>query len=505
MSRWMVSGRLVRRSKAAELFASFFALLLIAFFAAVAAAWANESGALSDASTRVGSPAMQVSLLYPSDGILVPGQQQVVRLGVTVAPSSGISPRSYKLLLKMRGPKGRTVIYRYFSLAGSDSVVTLNVRQLLPATYNLMAKSAPGGNPMTVLAQFQIDKKAGPVPTPTATESATATPTATPRPTPTSSRTATVTATSTRTSTAAPTATPTRTATATASATHTATSAATSTATVTITPTAAATPTATSTTTATVAATTAPTGTATATATVTATAIKTATATVTSTQTLAPTATATAAALAVVKVTPCTTSAANQNLNCLVTYTAGDALVLNVSLGTGSITNFTPQSVSDGVNTWVADNIAASGGACQIDNNNGNSTCFYHTNGIAGTSATLTVVRPSGAAVGYAAAYIYEVSGGPLTEAVGAGQGYSTNAFSRTVDTPSASVSSGSADIAFGSAAGYFAPATSISSGPINGYTGQALLNAGATAGSNTNLLSGYLIQSGLPSTETER
>ena len=446
---------------------------------------------------------MQVSLLYPSDGILVPGQQQVVRLGVTVAPSSGISPRSYKLLLKMRGPKGRTVIYRYFSLAGSDSVVTLNVRQLLPATYNLMAKSAPGGNPMTVLAQFQIDKKAGPVPTPTATASATATPTATPRPTPTSTATATVTATSTRTSTAAPTATPTRTATATASATHTATSAATSTATVTITPTATATPTATSTATATVAATTTPTGTATATATVTATAIKTATATVTSTQTLAPTATATAAALAVVKVTPCTTSAANQNLNCLVTYTAGDALVLNVSLGTGSITNFTPQSVSDGVNTWVADNIAASGGACQIDNNNGNSTCFYHTNGIAGTSATLTVVRPSGAAVGYAAAYIYEVSGGPLTEAVGAGQGYSTNAFSRTVDTPSASVSSGSADIAFGSAAGYFAPATSISSGPINGYTGQALLNAGATAGSNTNLLSGYLIQSGLPSTET--
>ena len=99
--------------------------------------------------------------------------------------------------------------------------------------------------------------------------------------------------------------------------------------------------------------------------------------------------------------------------------------------------------MSDGVNTWIADNVAGSGGPCQIDNNNGNSTCFYHANSIAGTSATLTVVRPTGDAVGYAAAYIYEVSGGPLTEEVGAGQGYSTNAFSQTVDTPSASVASG--------------------------------------------------------------
>ena len=201
-----------------------------------------------------------------------------------------------------------------------------------------------------------------------------------------------------------------------------------------------------------------------------------------------------------VKTTACTTSTANTNLSCPVTYTAGNALVLNVSLGTGSTTSFTPQSVGDGVNNWIADNLAGSGGACQIDNNNGNSTCFYHANGIVGTSGTITVVRPSGGSFGYAAAYVYEVSGGPLNEDQGASRGYSANPFSGTVDTPSFGMSSGSTKIVFGSAAAYFGSAAAMSSGPMNGYTGQALLNAGGTASFNTSLLSGYLIP-GSPST----
>ncbi len=273
------------------------------------------------------------------------------------------------------------------------------------------------------------------------------------------------------------------------------------TATVTITPTATATPTATSTATATVTATTTPTGTATATATVTATATMTATATVTSTQTSAPTATPTAAAFSVVKVTSCSTSTGGTDLKCPITYTAGNSLVLNVSLGTGSTTYYAPQSVSDGVNTWVADNVA--GSACQTDNNNGNSTCFYHTNGIAGTSATVTVARPVNAPFGYLAAYIYEVSGGALSEDGGSAQGYSTNPFAATVNTPSFGTSSEPNDIVFGSAAAYFGAAPNLMNGPINGYAGQPLLNAGGTATFNTTLLSGYATPGGSSSTWT--
>jgi len=175
--------------------------------------------------------------------------------------------------------------------------------------------------------------------------------------------------------------------------------------------------------------------------------------------------------------------------------------VLNVSLGTGSLTSYTPQSVGDGVNTWVADSLT--GGACQIDNNNGNSTCFYHASSVAGTSATISVVRPASAPFGYLAAYVYEISGGTLTEDAGSSQGYSTNPYSARVNTPTFGTSAGSTDIVFGSAAAYFGAAATLSSGPMNGYTGQALLNAGGTAAFNTSLLSGYLMAGSLPSTWT--
>jgi hypothetical protein len=175
--------------------------------------------------------------------------------------------------------------------------------------------------------------------------------------------------------------------------------------------------------------------------------------------------------------------------------------VLSVGLGTGSLNYIAPQSVSDGVNTWVADDLA--GNTCQTDNNNGNSTCFYHSNGIAGTSATITVAPPVNAPFGYIAAYIYEVSGGALSEDAGSSQGYSTNPYSSTVNTPSFLMPSGSAYIVFGSAAAYFGSSPTLMTGPMNGYSGQPLLNAGGTTSMNTSLLSGYLMPGSSSSTWT--
>ena len=206
----------------------------------------------------------------------------------------------------------------------------------------------------------------------------------------------------------------------------------------------------------------------------------------------------------VVNVTPCVTTTAGTDLSCPVTYTAGNSLVLNLTLDTGSLTFETPQSVSDGVNDWVADTLSG-GVTCQSDNNSGGSDCYYHANSIAGTSATVTVALPTGSPVGYVAAYIYEISGGPLTEDVAASQGYPDNPYSETVDTPLSGTLAGSTDIVFGSAAADWPDGTqpTLGSGPTNGYTGEPFLNAGGQAAFSTNLLSAYLIPGSSSSTST--
>src|SRR5580692_5716946 len=96
------------------------------------------------------------------------------------------------------------------------------------------------------------------------------------------------------------------------------------------------------------------------------------------------------ATFSLVNITACVTTIAGTDLVCPVTYTAGNSLVLNVTLDTGSLDFETPQSVSDGVNSWIADTLSG-GVTCQSDNNSGGSDCYYHANGITGTSANITV------------------------------------------------------------------------------------------------------------------
>jgi hypothetical protein len=241
----------VRVLKAVKLFASFIALLLIAVFGTVAVASASESfagqpAASSAASENAALPRFQVSVLYPIGGVLVPGQQQLVKLGVTVTPSLGTSLRSYKLLLKMCRPGGPSLIFRYVAVAKSYFVETLNVSRLAPADYDLVTKLQYDGSLVSGSHHYRIHKK-GEVPTPTLTathtptatltSTATWTATATPSKTATPSSTPTSAATSTRTSTLA--------ATATATASHTSTAIVTSTGTSTPSRTSTVTPTAT--------------------------------------------------------------------------------------------------------------------------------------------------------------------------------------------------------------------------------------------------------------------
>ena len=278
----------MRGSKVAGWWVSFFTSVLMAVvFAAVVVSLAGESFAgepevSSDAKVKKGGTSgLQVSLLYPANGVLQSNQSQMVQVGVTVTPKPGTSLGSYRLQMKMRAPSGHVAFSQQFRVNNAYSVLTLNASKLAPAQYSLTTKLVRKGTNLNA-SQTIIDKKNGPIPTPSTTATARATSTSTATATATRTATATATATNTRaaTRTATPTAAATRTVTPTATATATGAQSATATRTATATSTAtghptsttAATPTATATVTATRTANATPTATRTATATSTATA-----------------------------------------------------------------------------------------------------------------------------------------------------------------------------------------------------------------------------------------
>ena len=234
----------MRESKEGNLFASFLVIVLTAAFAiggtpSASAASAQLPPSSSDGEHAKRIPAtLQVSVLYPSNGILSPGLPQSVQVGITVQPSPGTPLNVCQLRLKMRKQNGGTVLSHSFHPTQPSSVMTLNAETLVPGEYNLTVELQHDGTAVPASKAYKIINRrpANITPTPAATTSVTPTPTATPSSDPPSSTpTATVTATATATHTT----------TATRSSTPTATTTATATATLTATPTVTSTPTAT--------------------------------------------------------------------------------------------------------------------------------------------------------------------------------------------------------------------------------------------------------------------
>ena len=232
----------------------------------------------AEISSRHAVPAsLQLSIIYPSNGILTPGQSQVVQVAAAIQPSPGTPIHAYLLMLKVRGQNGNALFANSFNPTKANSLASLNMKQLSPGNYTVTAQLQYNGTSVAAPQKYQITKSGSgnfgtPTPTATATVSRTSTPTST------STRTAIATATPTSTRTVIATSTRTSTSTRTATATPTPTSASTRTAT------------ATSTSTRTAIATSTPTSTSTRTATPTATVkvTQTATAKATSTPTASP-------------------------------------------------------------------------------------------------------------------------------------------------------------------------------------------------------------------------
>ena len=173
--------------------------------------------AYADVPAKKQPPAsLQLAIIYPPNGILTPGQSQVVQVAAAIQPSPGTKVRAYRLMLKVHGQNGRTLLSDSFNPTQPDSIATINMKKLLPGDYALTADLQHNGTVVTASQQYKITKPGSSVtPTSTATSTRIATATGTPKPTTTSTRTAIATRTPAPTQTAPATATRAPTATAT--------------------------------------------------------------------------------------------------------------------------------------------------------------------------------------------------------------------------------------------------------------------------------------------------
>jgi len=94
-------GRIeVRGSKAANLFVSFLVLILIVVPGPAAIASTSEPFVQSQPAAKKAKKtpaAVQVSLIYPANGVLAPNQPQMVQVGVTVVINThGLTPTGAK-------------------------------------------------------------------------------------------------------------------------------------------------------------------------------------------------------------------------------------------------------------------------------------------------------------------------------------------------------------------------------------------------------------------------
>jgi len=182
--------------------------------------------AQASATPTPAAPSLQMSLVYPTNGVLNVGGPETIQAQVTVGPPPSMPINKYRVVIAVTNSKGRVVRHHAFHPVANQSIANLDMKSVPAGSYNVTAEVFHHGQRLTGTNPYGVTKEG---PTPTPIESATPTPigtgTPTPSPTTTPRRTPTPTPKPTATSTKTPT--PTRTATGTATSTPKPTSTAT--------------------------------------------------------------------------------------------------------------------------------------------------------------------------------------------------------------------------------------------------------------------------------------
>jgi hypothetical protein len=157
----------------------------------------------ASAAVTPGTSSFQMSLVYPSDGVLTADGPEKIEAAITIAPPPSGPVQKYRVVIRVRNAGGKVVRNRSYHPGGTHSLAAVTMNKLSAGQYNVVADLYSQNSVIAKTGSLGIIKSdSNFTPTPTST------PVKTPSPTPTAKRTPTATATRTATPTPTSTATP---------------------------------------------------------------------------------------------------------------------------------------------------------------------------------------------------------------------------------------------------------------------------------------------------------
>jgi hypothetical protein len=140
---------------------------------------------------------LDVTLVYPSDGVVRPGMRQVVRASITIGPPAGTPTRNYLVVTKISDTAGTVVRTHAYHPKAAQSMGQVSMLHVPPGDYTFSTELYSAGTMVAQSGSSNVTKtprrapKSSPTPTPTATVAPTSTPTIAPTATPTPAPTST--------------------------------------------------------------------------------------------------------------------------------------------------------------------------------------------------------------------------------------------------------------------------------------------------------------------------
>jgi hypothetical protein len=161
----------------------------------------------ASATDTPGTSSFQMSLVYPSDGVLTADGPEKIEAAITIAPPPSGPVQKYRVMIRVRNAGGKVVRNRSYHPGGAHSLAAVTMNKLPAGQYNVVADLYSQNSVIAKTGSLGIiksDSNSTPTATATATKTVTATPTRTATPTVTPTSTATAPHTATATPTAMP-------------------------------------------------------------------------------------------------------------------------------------------------------------------------------------------------------------------------------------------------------------------------------------------------------------
>jgi hypothetical protein len=104
------------------------------------------------------APTLQMSLVYPANGILNPGGSETIQAALTVGPASAVPIHKYRAVIGVRNAKGRVVRNSSYRPSATQFLAAIGMKHVPPGDYYVTADLYHNGEIVAESGLFEVTK-----------------------------------------------------------------------------------------------------------------------------------------------------------------------------------------------------------------------------------------------------------------------------------------------------------------------------------------------------------